>query len=140
MLFSKNKPLDFGLIKRFFDGADDGTFVAPRCAVGGFRCAKSACRFAGAPPPHKACGFAGSPFFGGFKSSSYKETRHHSVVPCFLVRMMGLEPKKKRSFIVLLNLLGSRNGFIKPFYKKVKSYKQDVFRVQSIKVWCKMWC
>ena len=34
----------------------------------------------------------GVPFFGGFKSSSYKETRHHSVVPCFLVRMMGLEP------------------------------------------------
>lgn len=61
-------------------------------------------------------------------------------MPCFLVRMMGLEPKKKRSFIVLLNLLGSRNGFIKPFYKKFKSYKRGVFRVQSIKVWCKMWC
>ena len=101
---------------------------------------KKACRFAAAPPPHKACGFAGSPFWVGSSPHHIKKQGISFVMPCFLVRMMGLEPKKKRSFIVLLNLLGSRNGFIKPFYKKFKSYKQGVFRVQSIKVWCKMWC
>ena len=71
------------LCDALFFGADDGTFVAPRCAVGGFRCAKSACRFAGAPPPHKACGFAGTPFLVGSSPHHVKKQGISLVMPCF---------------------------------------------------------
>ena len=92
MLFSKNKPLDFGLIKRFLFGADDGTFVAARSA---FRQRPRSGRRPAAPRlllfPTKSFDFAGSPFAVG--SSPHHKAKEPPIGRLFcLVRMMGLEP------------------------------------------------
>ena len=122
-----------------FFGADDGTFVAARCSFGLFRCAEKAFRSAAAPPPHKACGFVGSPSFVG--SSPHHAKKAPLFERCFFGAddgtwthriLLSLEPELWFSLLTQLKAQSpAQSHFFDIYIGFFHFYKVDILNYLS---------